>query len=52
MGIAGKEISQEDSADYEKAFFELNILVCGNYNEGILLKDLIDIQEEKILIIF
>ena len=46
MGIAGKEISQEDSADYEKAFFELNILVCGNYNEGILLKDLIDIQEE------
>ena len=46
MGIAGKEKCQEDNAYYEKVSFELNILVCGNYNERLLLKDLEDIQEE------
>ena len=42
----GTEIPHEDSAYYEKITFELNILVCGNYNERLLLKDLEDIQEE------
>ena len=37
MGSSGKESPQEDSKDYGSAYFELNILVCGNYNEGILL---------------
>ena len=45
-GSVGKEIPHEDSAYYEKITFELNILVCGNYNERLLLKDLEDIQEE------
>ena len=46
MGIAGKEKCQEDNAYYEKVSFELNILVCGNYNEGMILKDLKDVREE------
>ena len=46
MGVTGKESSQEDTVYYEKVSFELNILVCGNYNEGILLKDLKDVKEE------
>ena len=46
MGIAGKEKCQEDNAYYEKVSFELNILVCGNYNEGMILKDLNDVREE------
>ena len=45
MGSAGKESPQEDSEYYQKCYFELNILVCGNYNERILLKDLIDVQK-------
>ena len=46
MGIAGKEKCQEDNAYYEKVSFKLNILVCGNYNEGMILKDLKDVREE------
>ena len=48
MGLsAGKEYPKEDTAYYEKGVsFELNILVCGNYNKEILLKDLIDVKEE------
>ena len=46
MGVTGKESSQEDTVYYEQVSFELNILVCGNYNEGILLKDLKDVKEE------
>ena len=46
MGIAGKEKCQEDNAYYEKISFKLNILVCGNYNEGMILKDLKDVREE------
>ena len=34
MGIkVGKEDSQEDSQYYEKAKFQMNLLVCGNYIE-------------------
>ena len=33
MGSIEKESSQEDSKDYEKTKFEMNILVCGNYDK-------------------
>ena len=45
-GSIGTEIPHEDSAYYEKIKFDLNILVCGNYNEGMILKDLKDVREE------
>ena len=44
MGTIGKEISQEDSQYYEKVSFELNILVCGNYNQENIERDLKEIQ--------
>ena len=39
MGNKGEK-PQEDTVYYEKVSFELNILVCGNYVEGIIAKDL------------
>ena len=44
MGTIGKEISQEDSQYYEKVSFELNILVCGNYNQENIERDLKEIH--------
>ena len=44
MGTIGKESSQEDSQYYEKVSFELNILVCGNYNQENIERDLKEIQ--------
>ena len=44
MGSAGKESPQEDSKDYGSAYFELNILVCGNYTEDIIIKDLKEVS--------
>jgi len=44
MGNKGEK-PQEDTVYYEKVSFELNILVCGNYVEGIIAKDLKGINE-------
>ena len=44
MGNKGEK-PQEDTVYYEKVSFELNILVCGNYVEGIIAKDLKKICE-------
>ena len=44
MGNTGEK-PQEDTVYYEKVSFELNILVCGNYVEGIIAKDLKGINE-------
>jgi len=44
MGNKGEK-PQEDTVYYEKVSFELNILVCGNYVEGIIAKDLKGICE-------
>jgi hypothetical protein len=44
MGNTGEK-PQEDTVYYEKVSFELNILVCGNYVEGIIAKDLNQINE-------
>ena len=41
----GKESSQEDTVYYPKALFELNLLVCGNYFEDIIERDLNEINE-------
>ena len=43
----GSESSQEDSKHYEKAKFNMNILVCGNYNEKKMETDLTNIQITK-----
>ena len=40
----GKEDSQEDSQYYEKVSFQMNILVCGNYEEKKLEEDLEQIK--------
>ena len=44
MGNIGKESSQEDSQYYEKVSFDLNILVCGNYNQENIERDLKEIH--------
>jgi len=44
MGSIGKESSQEDSQYYEKVSFDLNILVCGNYNQVNIERDLKEIH--------
>ena len=38
--MGGQAPSQVDSKFYDKISFEINILVCGDYNEGLLEKDL------------
>ena len=40
----GKEDSQEDSQYYERVSFQMNILVCGNYEEKKLEEDLEQIK--------
>ena len=44
MGNTGEK-PHEDTVYYERVSFELNILVCGNYVEGIIAKDLNQINE-------
>ena len=45
MGGAGEK-PQEDTVYYKKRYlFELNILVCGNYIEDLIRKDLNQINE-------
>ena len=44
MGNTGEK-PQEDTVYYEKVSFKLNILVCGNYVEGIIANDLNQINE-------
>ena len=45
MGTVGKESAQSDSQYYQQVSFEINILVCGNYKEEELEKELKDIKE-------
>ena len=44
MGNTGEK-PQEDTVYYEKVSFELNILVCGNYIEDLIRRDLNRINE-------
>ena len=43
--MGGKESTQIDSEYYIKLFFDLNILVCGNYNEKIIERDTENIKQ-------
>ena len=47
--MGGKETKQVDSQYFEKISFEVNILVCGDYNEQLLQRDLnrIKIMQEE-----
>ena len=47
--MGGKESKQVDSQYFEKISFEVNILVCGDYNEQLLQRDLnrIKIMQEE-----
>ena len=38
--MGGKETKQVDSQYFEEVSFEVNILVCGDYNEQLLERDL------------
>ncbi len=42
--MGGKETKQVDSQYFEKIYFEVNILVCGDYNQHFLEKDLREIK--------
>ena len=41
----GTEQKQEDSKDFEYIKYELTILICGDYNDKIIEKDLNNIKK-------
>ena len=43
--MGGKESSQVDSSYFEKVSFHINILVCGDYSEGNIEKELVNIKK-------
>ena len=43
--MGGSESKQADSEYFEKVHFFINILVCGDYNEGLLKRDLENVKK-------